>query len=135
MLEKPNTAHVYCCGPRALMEAVRDMTGHWSPANVHFESFNEGGGVRPDDKPFLVKLASSGAAFEVPVGKSILSVLHEHGCNAASSCESGTCGTCRTKLLSGEADHRDMVLLPEEMDSQIMICVSRAKSDELVIDL
>ncbi|MBL7650076.1 MAG: oxidoreductase, partial [Candidatus Hydrogenedentes bacterium] len=47
----------------------------------------------------------------------------------------GTCGTCRTKLLSGEADHRDMVLLPEEMDSQIMICVSRAKSDELVIDL
>ena len=119
----------------ALMEAVRDMTGHWSPANVHFESFNEGGGVRPDDKPFMVKLASSGAAFEVPVGKSILSVLHEHGCNAASSCESGTCGTCRTKLLSGEADHRDMVLLPEEMDSQIMICVSRAKSDELVIDL
>ena len=38
-------------------------------------------------------------------------------------------------LVSGEADHRDMVLLPEEMDSQIMVCVSRAKSDELVIDL
>lgn len=134
-LEKPNTAHIFCCGPRPLMESVRDMTGHWSPGHVHFESFNEGGGIKPDDWPFKVKLARSGREFEVPVGKSILSTLREHGCNAASSCESGTCGTCRTALLEGEADHRDMVLMPEEMASQIMICVSRAKSSHLVLDL
>lgn len=134
-LEKANTAHVYCCGPRPLMEAVRDMTGHWSPANVHFESFSEGGGVRPDDQPFTVRLARTGGAFAVPVGKSILTALREHGCDTASSCESGTCGTCRIGLLSGEADHRDMVLMPEEMEHQIMICVSRAKSPELVLDL
>jgi phthalate 4,5-dioxygenase reductase subunit len=71
----------------------------------------------------------------VPVGKSILAALREHGCSAASSCESGTCGTCRTTLLEGQADHRDMVLMPEEMASQIMICVSRAKSAQLVLDL
>lgn len=134
-LEKPNAGHVYCCGPKGLMESVRDMTGHWSRSNVHFESFNEGGGVKADDKPFLVQLARSGREFQVPVGKSILTVLREHGCNAASSCESGTCGTCRTALLQGEADHRDMVLYPEEMDTQIMICVSRAKGERLVIDL
>ena len=135
VLEKPNAGHVYCCGPRPLMEAVRDMSGHWSPGNVHFESFAEGGTPRPDDTPFSVRLARSGGAFEVPVGKSILSALREHGGNAASSCESGTCGTCRTTLLEGEADHRDMVLMPEEMASQIMICVSRAKSPGLVLDL
>jgi phthalate 4,5-dioxygenase reductase subunit len=135
VLEKPNSAHVYCCGPKFLMESVRDMTGHWSPANVHFESFNEGGEVKPDDKPFVVRLARSGAEFEVPVGKTILSVLREHGCHAASSCESGTCGTCRTSLLEGTADHRDMVLMPDEMAGQIMICVSRARGDRLVIDL
>jgi phthalate 4,5-dioxygenase reductase subunit len=134
-LEKPNTAQVYCCGPQRLMESVRDMTGHWSSANIHFESFNEGGGVKPDDKPFAVKLARSGGEFEVPVGKSILAVLREHGLRAPASCESGTCGTCRVTLLEGEADHRDMVLLPEEMQSQIMICVSRAKGERLVIDL
>jgi phthalate 4,5-dioxygenase reductase subunit len=135
VLEKPNTAHIYCCGPGPLMESVRDMAGHWTPANVHFESFNEGGGVRPDDQPFKVRTAKSGFNVEVPVGKSILAVLREHGCTLPSSCESGTCGTCRTALISGEADHRDMVLLPEELQSQIMICVSRAKSDELVLDL
>ncbi len=134
-LEKPDAAHVYCCGPRRLMESVRDMTGHWSPGNVHFESFDEGGAAKPDDKPFTVKLAKSGGDFEVPIGRSILSVLREHGCNTVWSCESGTCGTCRTGLLEGEADHRDMVLLPEEMQSQIMICVSRAKGERLVIDL
>jgi len=135
VLEKPNAGHVYCCGPKALMESVRDMTGHWSPANVHFESFNEGGGIQPDDQPFNVKLARSGKEFVVPVGKSILATLREHGCNAPSSCESGTCGTCRTALLEGEADHRDMVLMPEEMQGQVMICVSRARSERLVIDL
>jgi phthalate 4,5-dioxygenase reductase component len=135
ILEKPGTGHIYCCGPRRLMEAVRDMTGHWSAGRVHFESFNEGGGVKPDDQPFTVALARSAREFEVGVGKSILGTLREHGLNAPSSCESGTCGTCRTVLLEGEADHRDMVLMPEEMESQIMICVSRAKSARLVIDL
>lgn len=135
VLEKPNTAHIYCCGPRGLMEAVRDMTGHWSPKNVHFESFAEGGRAQPDDTAFTVRLARTGLQFAVPVGQSILGALREHGCNTAASCESGTCGTCRTGLLEGEADHRDMVLMPEEMDSQIMVCVSRAKSAELVLDL
>lgn len=135
ILEKPSLGHIYCCGPRRLMEAVRDMTGHWGASHVHFESFNEGGGVKPDDKPFTVTLARSGQTFEVPVGKSILATLREHGCKAPSSCESGTCGTCRTVLREGDADHRDMVLLPEEMGSQIMICVSRARSERLVIDL
>ena len=135
VLEKPNTGQIFCCGPRPLMESVRDMTGHWSPGNVHFESFNEGGDVRPLDQPFTVTLAKSGLKFEVPVGRSILETLREHGGNSPSSCESGTCGTCRTRLLFGQADHRDMVLLPDEMDGQIMICVSRAKSHELVLDL
>jgi phthalate 4,5-dioxygenase reductase component len=135
ILEKPGAGHLYCCGPRRLMEAVRDMTGHWTASHIHFESFNEGGVPQPDDQPFTVALARSALEFEVPVGKSILATLREHGCNAPSSCESGTCGTCRTVLLEGEADHRDMVLMPEEMGSQIMICVSRARSARLVIDL
>jgi phthalate 4,5-dioxygenase reductase subunit len=134
VLERPSNAQIYCCGPRGLMEAVRDMSGHWSPANVHFESFVDGGEQRPNDRPFTVTLARSGKSLEVPVGKSILAVLREAGESVPSSCESGTCGSCRTTLLKGEADHRDMVLMPEEFDSQIMVCVSRACSDQLVID-
>lgn len=135
VLETPSASHVYCCGPQGLMEAVRDMTGHWSHSSIHFESFVEGGRTSPDDQPFKVTLARSGRSFVVPAGKSILETLREGGCKVVSSCESGTCGTCRTTLLEGEAVHRDMVLLPEERGSQIMICVSRARSAELVLDL
>jgi phthalate 4,5-dioxygenase reductase subunit len=135
ILEKPSAAHVYCCGPRPLLEAVRDMTGHWSPAAIHFESFADAGAAaRPEDKPFTVLLAKSGERIVVPPGVSILDAMREKGHEAPSSCESGTCGTCRTRLVSGEADHRDLVLLDHEKATQIMICVSRALSPEIVID-
>ncbi len=135
VLEKPSAAHVYCCGPRALLEAVRDMTGHWPATAIHFESFvDAGAAAKPEDTPFGVELARSGDRFEVPPGASILEVMRARGHEAPSSCESGTCGTCRTRLVSGEADHRDLVLMDDEKATQIMICVSRAKSALIVID-
>ena len=135
LFEKPGREHIYCCGPRGLMDAVRDMTGHWPRSQLHFESFVDGSAVRADDRPFTVRLARSGTVCDVPVGQSILAVLRAAGHRLPSSCESGSCGTCRTGLLAGEADHRDMVLWPEEWAHQIMPCVSRAKSGELVLDL
>jgi phthalate 4,5-dioxygenase reductase component len=135
ILEKPSAAHVYCCGPRPLLEAVRDMTGHWSAAAIHFESFiDAGAAARPEDRIFTVVLAKSGDRIEVPPAVSILEAMREKGHEAPSSCESGTCGTCRTRLLAGEADHRDLVLMDDEKADQIMICVSRARSPEIVID-
>jgi len=133
-LEKPN-GHVYCCGPRGLLEAVRDMTGHWSRLAVHFESFvDAAAGARREDRPFTVVLARSGDRIEVPVGVSILEALRARGHEAPSSCESGTCGTCRTRLVAGVADHRDLVLTEEEQAANIMICVSRAATPEIAID-
>ena len=70
----------------------------------------------------------------MPVGETILEVMRAHGMRVPSSCESGTCGTCRTRLLEGEADHRDLVLTEAERAREIMVCVSRAKGAELVLD-
>jgi phthalate 4,5-dioxygenase reductase component len=132
--ERKNRAHLYCCGPRPLMQAVRDMTGHWSSAAIHMEAFSDAETRKPDDTPFTVTLAKSGETFVVPVGVTIMEAMRARGHEVPSSCESGTCGTCRTKLLAGEADHRDLVLAEHERGEQIMICVSRAKSPTLVID-
>ncbi len=132
--ETPTKAHIYCCGPRPLMDAVRDMTGHWPASAVHFEDFGSDL-VRPraGDAPFTIKLASSGDVLEVPVGASIIEVLRAHGKRVPSSCESGTCGTCRTRVLQGEVDHRDLVLTPAERRTEMMVCVSRGKG-QLVLD-
>jgi phthalate 4,5-dioxygenase reductase subunit len=133
IVEKPQ-GHLYCCGPRGLMQSVRDMTGHWSPSAVHFEAFTEAAEAKPDDKPFTVRLAKSGGSVAVAVGKTILEALRDHGLDVPSSCESGTCGTCRTRLIAGDVDHRDLVLADDERSSNIMVCVSRARGDEITID-
>jgi phthalate 4,5-dioxygenase reductase subunit len=136
VLEQPKGAHVYCCGPRGLMEAVRDMTGHWPSSAVHFEDFGIGGAqATADSRPFTVRLARSGRELTVPATASLLDTLRGHGVRVASSCESGTCGSCRTGLLDGEADHRDLVLAEHERHCNIMVCVSRARSNMLVLDL
>jgi phthalate 4,5-dioxygenase reductase subunit len=135
VFEKTSNAHIYCCGPQGLMDTVRDMTGHWPSEQVHFESF----GVTPVDSSlnaeFSVKLQSSGKVIPVSAQQSILQALKQAGQQVPSSCESGTCGSCRVGLLEGEADHRDFVLMDDEFDKAIMICVSRAKSEQLVLDL
>jgi len=64
-------------------------------------------------------------------------VLLEAGVDIYTSCEEGTCGTCVTRLLEGEADHRDVFLTDEEhaCGNQFTPCCSRAKSSLLVLDL
>ncbi|WP_237066194.1 PDR/VanB family oxidoreductase [Loktanella sp. M215] len=132
---EPQTTHVFCCGPQPLMEEIRAVSGHWPEGRVHFEDFKPVEVVRADDVAFDVTLSKSGKTVTVPADRSILEALRDSGHQTVSSCESGTCGTCKTRILKGEAEHRDMVLMDHEKGDHIMICVSRAKSGDLVLDL
>ncbi|MEX2628359.1 MAG: PDR/VanB family oxidoreductase [Tistlia sp.] len=135
LFEKPGKAHVYCCGPRPLMEEVRAVTGHWPEAAIHFEDFaSDVEAIRPDDRSFAVRNARTGERVEIPADATILETLRARGHRLPSSCESGTCGSCKTRLVEGEAEHRDLVLSEAERADHLMICVSRAKSDELVLE-
>ena len=133
--EEPRNMRVYCCGPEALMEEIEAISGHWPEGRVIFEDFKPVEVVREDDTPFDVTLEKSGQTVTVPEDRSILEALRDAGVSTVSSCESGTCGTCKTRLISGNVDHRDMVLMDHEQDDHIMICVSRAKDGDLVLDL
>ena len=137
LFEKPGNAHVYCCGPRGLMDAVADMSGHWPNGAIHFESFGVDASAFAANTAFTVHLQKAGIDLPVAAGQSILEALRVHGVQVPSSCESGTCGSCRTGLLGGAAEHRDMVLSDgeKESQSQIMVCISRATSPQLVLDL
>ena len=135
VLEKFKGTHLYCCGPRGLMEAVRDMTGHWPTSAVHFEDFGARQAPLPTDTAFTVRLARTGTTHIIPPGASILETLRDAGLSVTASCESGSCGTCEVGLLQGVADHRDIVLTEHEKPHKIMVCVSRALTPELVLDL
>lgn len=134
-LETPQPMGVYCCGPKQLMEDIRSMSDHWPDGRINFEDFKPVDVTQTNDRAFEVELARSGKTILVPGDRSILEALRENGVTVASSCESGTCGTCKTRLLSGQVDHRDLALMDDEQADYLMICVSRAKSGLLVLDL
>lgn len=125
--------HVYCCAGRPLMEEVRALTMHWSPSHVHFEDF---AGVTPGqagDRPFRAVWAPTGQAVEVAAGTTLLDALNGIGAELASSCRSGTCGTCVLRVIEGEAEHRDLVLDETERRDRIITCVSRAAGENLTV--
>ena len=131
------TTDVYCCGPQSLMESVIDASSHWKEGSVHFEWFAAPDVKSGPNEAFEVALVRSGLVLTVPADRSILQVAREHGIDVPSACEEGVCGTCETRILAGEADHRDMLLSAAERaaNRSMMICCSRAKSARLELDL
>lgn len=129
-------ATVYCCGPEPLLAAV-EAEGAQQGLPVHLERFVPRPMEFAPNGEFDVQLASSGRTFRVGVKQSIADVLERAGVPLVTSCREGTCGTCETAVLAGEIDHRDSLLTPEEQarGNTMMLCVSRAKSSTLVLDL
>ncbi|AII10867.1 PDR/VanB family oxidoreductase [Rhodococcus opacus] len=137
---KPGTA-VYCCGPSGLVTAVKEGCERWATElDFRYELFqapDDQAIHNEDDLPFEVECAASNVTLTVPPGTTILERVKEAGIDVLSDCEDGVCGSCDTPIISGEADHRDHVLDSAEQQANtcMMICVSRARGDKLVLDL
>jgi ferredoxin-NADP reductase/nitrite reductase/ring-hydroxylating ferredoxin subunit len=131
---------LYVCGPGAMMDLVLQTarTLGWPEDQLHREYFaNTQALDRADDSAFDVVLQRSGKTLHVPAGRTIVQVVREAGVSVNTVCEQGACGTCETAVLEGEPDHRDVYLSADERLSQrcTMVCVSRAKTPTLVLDL
>jgi tetrachlorobenzoquinone reductase len=132
----PYCAHLYCCGPKAMIEDFERAAVGRRASHIHVERFSpaqesalEGG--------FVVELARSGVTIAVPSGKTILDSVLEAGIETGFSCMEGVCGSCETKVLAGTPDHRDAILSPAERaaNDTMMICCSGAKTERLTLDL
>ncbi|MEV1018787.1 PDR/VanB family oxidoreductase [Streptomyces sp. NPDC050264] len=127
----PDTA-VYCCGPEGLMAAVEAALP--SGRTLHLERFaprNSADG----NGPFEVELRRSGKVVDVPADSTVLAAVRAELPYISYSCEQGFCGTCQQRVLEGEIDHRDELLTDAERDDSMLICVSRARGERLVLDL
>ena len=131
--------HIYVCGPASLVESTRLHSSHWPEAAFHSELFAVESVIdEPPNEAFDVFLSRQKITLSVPTERSILEVVRDAGVVVETSCEDGLCSCCRTRLLGGEADHRDHVLSSAEKlaNESIMICVSRATNGEtLILDL
>ncbi|MEV5078753.1 MULTISPECIES: PDR/VanB family oxidoreductase [unclassified Streptomyces] len=133
---QPLGTHLYVCGPPPLMDyvTVAARTAGWPDERVHTERFTSAGPA--PGGPLTVRLARSGRTIEVPADTTLLDALTDAGVEVPSMCRQGVCGECRTGLLSGTPDHRDLYLSTAEREARdtILCCVSRGH-DELELDL
>lgn len=131
----PPRSHVYVCGPRGLIDAVTAMgrEAGWDAGRIHSESF----GVRATaaDLAIDVRLERSALTLRVAPGESILDAVLDAGVWAPFECRRGSCGSCMTRVLDGRPDHRDSCLTDQLRATHICLCVSRAQSTHLTLDL
>ncbi|MFL4473384.1 PDR/VanB family oxidoreductase [Paeniglutamicibacter sp. MACA_103] len=131
---------VYACGPGGMLGAIEDFCMGWPPGALHTERFvaNElGAGASAE--PFEVELTLTGTTVTVETNQSILEAVEQVGARVLSSCRAGLCGTCETRIISGEPEHRDAALTEADKDAGdvMMVCVSRAAAgcSRLVLEL
>jgi vanillate O-demethylase ferredoxin subunit len=115
---------------------ARDNLPPLAEERFRFKIFSEDA-LMAEDTAIEVVLQRSGLTFIVPPEKSILQVLIEEGIDPMYDCRRGECGICQVAVLEGEPDHRDHILSESERagNKVMQICVSRAKTPRLVIDL
>ncbi len=140
LAESRSDTLVYCCGPEPLLRAVEERMAAWRTGALHLERFAAPEApVRDpaDEHAVEVVLAESGHTLHVGPETSILDALLDAGVDVLHDCQEGICGSCETKVIEGEVDHRDYVLTEQEQAANdcMMVCVSRACGKRLVLGL
>src|SRR5262249_4470966 len=132
----PTGGDIYACGPEPMLDAVVKAGSGLRGSAIHIERFAAAAAFANAPNPtFEIELQSSGKVLTVGPDETILGVLRKNGLPIEFGCSEGLCGACMVDVVEGEVDHRDGVLSPEEQETNafMCVCVSRAKSERLVL--
>jgi ferredoxin-NADP reductase len=134
---------VFTCGPAPYMAAVRAMLegAGFDMAAYHEESFSfetlaqeaasEEAAVAEEGAGFTVTFSRSGDEVTCPPGQTILGAAKAAGVRLPISCTQGLCGTCKTKMVSGQVDmkHAGGIRQREIDHGWILPCCSKPLGD------
>src|SRR5262249_39063129 len=80
-----------------------------------------------------IQVLNRKATLDCPTSKTILDAALDAGLDYPFGCQSGTCGACRTRLVSGEvemSDYSEFALSEEESDGGLILaCRSTPTTD------
>ncbi len=134
--------HYYICGPAPMLESIVPALEEWGVADVriHYEAFGPSSIKRTTsvvkdniqrqqtDKEIVVTFAQSEKKLQwKPSDVNLLEFAESNGITINSGCRAGGCGTCQTKILSGEVSYRH----PPDYDPDegtCLLCVSTPKT-------
>jgi ferredoxin-NADP reductase len=127
---------VYCCGPTGLIDAVEAACESWPDGALNVERFAGKDLSGLASAPITVRCAASDVTVDVAADESILDALETVGISVANACRDGVCGSCEVRVLAGVPEHRDSFRSAGDGDdSALAVCVSRARTPELVLDI
>jgi ferredoxin-NADP reductase len=135
---------VFTCGPAPYMAAVRSILqgAGFDMANYHEESFSfetlapASGAAQPPavaagEASYTVTFSRSGDELACGPGQTILAAAKAAGIRMPMSCTQGLCGTCKTRMVSGQVDMRHAGgIRQREIDQGFILpCCSKPLSD------
>ena len=88
-----------------------------------------------DSEELVIEVQSTGQKITLTRSESIIDALARSGIEIPTSCQSGLCGTCKTRFISGDVEHGDCILSDAEHQEYLTPCISHIKSGTLVLDL
>ena len=140
-----NDYDFYLCGPPALMQDLYDgLRGyHVADERIHAEAFGPAALIRsaaapppgrpqrvPAIRPVAVSfLESLKEARWTPESGTLLELAEERGLAPEFSCRSGTCGTCRTRLVQGAVAYLKHPEAPVG-EGEVLICCAVPAASE-----
>ena len=130
--------HFYICGPTPMLESLVPALEDWKvpDTHIHFEAFGPSSIKRRNakdsvtdaqnqaTKAIFVNFAQSGKQLQWhPLAGSLLELAESQGISVNSGCRAGSCGSCQTKILSGEvAYHQPPDYDPEPGTCLLCVC-------------
>lgn len=136
LADAPGNAVFYACGPQKMLDDIETSARLLGidADRIQREYFSTAKGDK--DKAVVLELAYSNKLINAGADQPLLAALRAASVDVNFDCCVGDCGTCAVKVLEGEAEHRDHVLSDEQKAQGFMcVCVSRAKSDRLLLAL
>ncbi len=140
----------YVCGPAAFTQEIYNgLRGmHIRDERIHAETFGPSSLKRSGDSQAIAFEQPPAATEAVPVvfersakearwrpgGGSLLELAESRGLNPEFSCRVGSCGTCKTRLVSGQV-HYPVPPAEKPAPDHVLICCAVPASGPLVLDL
>lgn len=130
---------VHLCGPEPMMATTIAVLQALNvpDSQVHTELFGDGNVVAIDGLAgATVTFATSAKTCFAPPGMTLLDAAEECGVVIESLCRAGTCGTCKVKVLAGEAImQRDDALTTRDIRHRIVLaCQARATTADIRLE-
>jgi hypothetical protein len=140
----------YVCGPAAFTQEIYDgLRGlHIRDERIHAETFGPSSLKRSGDSAVVAFEQPPAATEAVPVlfersakearwqpdSGSLLVLAESRGLSPEFSCRGGSCGTCKTRLISGQV-HYPVPPAERPAPDHVLICCAVPASGPLVLDL